>query len=67
MSKIRKITTLMLAAISVACAYANPSLITRKVGSEQMLNRFLWYVTIESQSDDESPLPFPMTEGLDEW
>ena len=63
MSNMRKITTLVLAAISVSCAYANPSLITRKVGSEQMLNRLLSYVTIESQSDDESPLPFPMTEG----
>ena len=59
----RRLSIAMTAAISALSVMAQNSLST-KVDNEQMLERFLSYVKIESQSVDEpSMTSFPMTEG----
>ena len=59
----RRLSIAMTAAISALSVMAQNSLST-KVDNEQMLERFLSYVKIESQSVDEpSMTSVPMTEG----
>ena len=59
----KKIPFVLLLAVCISSVNAQNS-ITVKVGQEKMLERFLSYVNIESQSIDEpSMTSFPMTDG----
>jgi len=58
-----KRTILMSMLVISALVCFSQTKVTKKVSHDKMLERFLSYVKIESQSVEDEKIPFPMTEG----